>query len=77
MWLYLISIGVLTCHHEARDLMKRLAQIAKAQGIELRLTEGANHTKVIIGNRIDVVPRHTEINEMTAKAIIRKLEGRS
>jgi mRNA interferase HicA len=57
--------------------MKRLAQIAKAQGIELRLTEGANHTKVIIGNRIDVVPRHTEINEMTAKAIIRKLEGRS
>jgi hypothetical protein len=60
-----------------RELMKRLAQIARAQGLEMRLTEGANHTKVVIGNRIDVVPRHTEINEMTAKAIIRKLEGRS
>lgn len=57
--------------------MKRLAQIAKSQGLEMRLTEGASHTKVIIGDRIDVVPRHTEINEMTAKAIIRKMEGRS
>jgi hypothetical protein len=60
-----------------RELMKRLAQIAKAQGLEMRLTEGANHTKVIIGDRTDVVPRHTEINEMTARAIIRKMEGRS
>ena len=57
--------------------MKRLAEIAKLQGLEMRLTEGANHTKVVIGKRIDVVARHTEINEMTAKAIIRKMEGRS
>lgn len=59
-----------------RDLLRRLAQIAKAQGLEMRLTEGGSHTKVSIGDRTDVVPRHTEINEMTAKAIIRKLEGR-
>ena len=59
-----------------RDLLRRLAQIAKAQGLEMRLTEGGSHTKVTIGNRTDVVPRHAEINEMTAKAIIRKLEGR-
>lgn len=56
--------------------MKRLAQIAKAQAVEIRLTEGGNHTKVWIGDRSEMVPRHTEINEMTAKAIIRKLEGR-
>lgn len=56
--------------------MKRLARIAKEQGLEMHLTEGGNHTKVTIGNRTDVVPRHTEINEMTAKAIIRKMEGR-
>ena len=60
-----------------RDLMKRLAQIAKAKGLEMHLTEGGNHTKVVIGDRTDVVPRHTEINEMTARSIIRKLEGRS
>ena len=59
-----------------RDLMKRLAQIAKAQGMEMRLTEGGNHTKVSIGTRTEMVPRHNEINEMTAKAIIRQLEGR-
>jgi mRNA interferase HicA len=53
--------------------MRRLAQIAKAQGLEIRLTEGGSHTKVSIADRTDVVPRHTE---MTAKAIIRKLEGR-
>jgi mRNA interferase HicA len=35
-------------------------------------TEGGNHTKVIIGNRTEMVPRHSEINEMTAKAIIRQ-----
>lgn len=57
--------------------MKRLAQIAKAQGLEMNLTEGGSHTKVVIGDRTDVVPRHTEINEMTARSIIRKLEGRS
>jgi mRNA interferase HicA len=42
----------------------------------MRLTEGGNHTKVSIGNRTEMVPRHNEINEMTAKAIIRQLEGR-
>jgi hypothetical protein len=56
--------------------MKRLAQIAKPQGAQMYLTEGGSHTKVTIGNRTDVVPRHAEINEMTAKAIIRKLERR-
>ena len=59
-----------------RYLMKRLAQIAKSQGAQMYLTEGGSHTKVTIGNRTDVVPRHAEINEMTAKAIISKLEGR-
>jgi mRNA interferase HicA len=61
---------------ERRDLMKRLAQIAMAQGLEMHVTEGGNHTKVVIGDRTDVVPRHSEINEMTARSIIRKLEGR-
>jgi len=28
----------------------------------MHLTEGGNHTKVIIGDRTDVVPRYTEIN---------------
>jgi mRNA interferase HicA len=58
-----------------RDLMKRLAQIAKARGVEMYVEEGGNHTKVRIGDRSQMVPRHNEVNEMTAKAIIRAMEG--
>ena len=56
--------------------MRRLAPIAETQGVERNITEGGNHTKVIIGDRTQMVPRHNEINEMTARAIIRQLEGR-
>lgn len=54
--------------------MKRLTAIAKAQEQELVVTEGANHTKVKIGDRQNVVPRHREINEITAKKIIEHFE---
>lgn len=50
-----------------RNLMKRLAQIAKVQGVEMRVRKGGNHTKDWIANRSEMVPRHTEINEMTAR----------
>lgn len=56
--------------------MKRLAEVAKRDGEDLIVTEGGRHTKVQIGDRFDVVPRHTEINEKTARGIIRKMEGR-
>lgn len=56
--------------------MKRLSQIAKNEGTALEIREGGSHTVVKIGNRQDSVPRHNEINENTAKAIIRKMEGK-
>ncbi len=56
--------------------LKRLRQIAKARGLELDVREGANHTVVRIGNQVQTVPRHSEINEITAKSIIRGLEER-
>jgi mRNA interferase HicA len=57
-----------------RDLMKRLAAIAKAEGTDLITSEGGKHTKVQIADRVEVVPRHTEINEMLAKKILKKME---
>jgi hypothetical protein len=60
-----------------RDLMKRLAKIAKAEDEDLIITEGGPHTKVQIGDRVDSVPRHTEVNEITAQKIIRKMEGKA
>lgn len=56
-----------------RDLMKRLAHAAREQHPELVTREGANHTRVEIGDRRSVVPRHTEINEITANAILEQM----
>lgn len=54
--------------------MKRLKQIAKDKGEVLEQEEGANHTKVRIGDRKSTVPRHNEVNELTAKGIIKHFE---
>jgi mRNA interferase HicA len=53
--------------------MKRLAAEARAQGRELIVSEGRHHTKVSIGEAQTVVPRHNEINEITARAILRQM----
>ena len=51
-----------------KDLLKML----KAAGYEL--VEGGNHTLVYKGKTfVDAVPRHAEINEFTAKAIMKRL----
>ena len=36
------------------------------------LREGANHTVITNGVDIEVIPRHSEINENLAKAIIKR-----
>ncbi len=56
-----------------RDLMKRLAEHAKALDLEMVQTEGGSHTKVTIGDARTVVPRHGEINEITAKQILKQI----
>ncbi len=51
---------------------KDLLKLVKAAGYEL--IEGGNHTLVYKGKAcVDVIPRHSEINEFTAKAIIKRL----
>lgn len=56
-----------------RDLLKKLNAHAKAEGVEFIMTEGGNHTKVQIGDKQSVVARHAEINEITAKAILKQM----
>ena len=55
--------------------MKRLAQIAKEQGVEINVTEGGNHATVRIGNRSEMGTKPNDVNQMTDRAIIRKYEG--
>lgn len=56
--------------------MKALAQHAKATGQDMQVSEGGSHTKVVIGDRATVVPRHNEVNEQTARAILRQMGAR-
>lgn len=49
-----------------KDLLKKL----KAAGFQFR--EGSEHTRVYQGDAlITTVPRHTEVNEITAKKILK------
>ncbi|AZR06923.1 hypothetical protein EBQ10_06185 [Trueperella pyogenes] len=53
-----------------RDLIKQLERIARSKG--LPLTEGGNHTKATIGQWSEPIPRHREIHDLFARAILRR-----
>lgn len=53
--------------------MKRLRDYAQVAGRDMVVIEGANHTKITIGDRHTTVPRHSEINEMTARGILKHM----
>lgn len=55
--------------------MKRadLVKLLKSKGATF--TEGSKHTKVYLNGKQTTIPRHNEVNEFTAKAIIKQLEA--
>ena len=56
-----------------RDLEKAIRRIAKDKGLAAEFTEGAKHAHVKLGDRQTTIPRNTEINEHTARGILRHL----
>ncbi len=59
-----------------RDLLKKLNEIAGGKGQAMTMKEGGNHTLIDFdGKRVTVVPRHNEVNEITAVKIIKQAEG--
>lgn len=50
-------------------LIKDIRRFARSRGLNMHMTEGANHTKVRVGERNSVIPRHSEINELTTRSI--------
>lgn len=56
--------------------MRKLRDIARERRVEMEIEEGGRHTKVRIEDRTTVVPRHNEINEHTARSIIKYMEDR-
>jgi len=57
------------------ELIREINRIAKAQGKTASYAEGGKHTVVRLGSRQTTIPRHTEINEFTAKAILAHIRG--
>ena len=57
------------------EVIRRVNRIAKAKGLKAVYTEGAKHTHVVLGARWTTIPRHSDINEYTARAILDYLAG--
>jgi hypothetical protein len=54
-----------------RDLMLKLQEIAKANQLDFYEIDGTNHEKWILGGARFMIPRHKEIDEFTARGIIK------
>ncbi len=57
------------------ELERRIAKIAKSKGLKAVYSEGGSHSKVKLGDLETTIPRHREITEMTARGILKYLEG--
>jgi len=49
--------------------------VRQRQGVGEDYVEGGNHTTVQFGDRRTSIPRHNEIDEYTARGILRYLGG--
>ena len=58
-------------------LIKRVSGAAKASGLTwIQVASKGNHEKWKLGTSVQVsIPRHSEINEITAQAILRSTES--
>lgn len=57
-----------------RKLIKAINELAKKRGVTPEWSQGSNHLKVKIGAVQTTIPRHLEVNEITAKSILTFLE---
>lgn len=58
-----------------RTLKRFIIDRAREQGLDVEWSEGANHMKVRVGSVKTTIPRHNEVNEITARSILRYLFG--
>ena len=56
------------------DLITKISKAAAEAGVTFeRIREGGSHTIYRYGSQNVVIPRHKEINELTARGILRTL----
>ncbi|WP_212825715.1 type II toxin-antitoxin system HicA family toxin [Polymorphospora rubra] len=57
------------------DLIRAIARAARRSGVGFDLVrEGGSHSIFRYGSQNVVIPRHSEVNELTARAILRDLD---
>lgn len=55
-----------------RDLLRALRLSAKEAGVDLAIVRnGASHDIYRLGDLVITIPRHNELNEMTARGILK------
>jgi len=58
-----------------RDLIRSIADAARARGLSWELVrEGADHEVWALDGRRVTIPRHREIKQLTARAILKTFE---
>ena len=56
------------------DLLRRLRRLAATRGLQFEVSEGRNHTKVMLAGRRSVIGRHsTDLKTGTLHAILKQL----
>lgn len=56
------------------DLLRRLRRLAAKNGWKIVVTEGGNHTKIRLNERVTAMPRHaTDLPTGTFRAILKQL----
>lgn len=57
------------------ELLRRLRRFAGRRGLDFEISEGKNHTKVVLAGRRSVVGRHpTDLKTGTLHSILKQLE---
>lgn len=56
------------------ELLRRLRRLAARRGLDFEISEGRNHTKIMLAGRRSVVGRHpTDLKTGTLSAILKQL----
>lgn len=58
-----------------KDLLRELHAIAARKGLRLEHVRSGKHAIYRLGDHTIPVPRHREINELTARQILKDAEG--
>ena len=65
------------CQMKRKELIKLIDTMARERGLRAEWRQGGRHSIVRLGEREAAVPRHREINNLTARSILNHLSKES